>query len=144
MQILKQNLSWSVCKQSSSSRSLRFSESASFPFLSSSGYSVVNILSEEKRESWNHHPISEEKILWRVLSSNWSMDITLLCRVNRRGTCHLTCWSWFENLSPHSFPSQVATLPWSRGHQRALTGRCFVRMIRIIIFLAVQNSPRAW
>ena len=34
-----------------------------------------------------HHPISEEKILWRVLSSNWSIDITLLCRVNRRGTC---------------------------------------------------------
>ena len=34
-----------------------------------------------------HHPISEEKILCRVLSSNWSIDITLLCRVNRRGTC---------------------------------------------------------
>ena len=36
---------------------------------------------------FNHHPISEEKILCRVLSSNWSIDITLLCRVNRRGTC---------------------------------------------------------
>ena len=40
-------------------------------------HSLLSTLNYGKK-SLTHHPISEEKILCRVLSSNWSMDITLL------------------------------------------------------------------
>ena len=57
-----------------------------------------------------HHPISEEKILCRVLSSNWSIDITLLCRVNRRGTCVKLFMKGLKNF--HLIPAGAR-----RGHR---------------------------
>ena len=59
---------------------------------------------------FNHHPISEEKILCRVLSSNWSIDITLLCRVNRRGTCVKLFMKGLKNF--HLIPAGAR-----RGHR---------------------------